>query len=97
MFSEICNYRDRGNYVLPSCKHVVLQVVAVFWRSTPNYYWWRCDNTLLIYVMVLVHCLAWVMILSSIFHLDHLELFGIKQVCIDNVCVYRYVQNLCMQ
>ena len=37
--------------------------------------------------MMALHILAWLQMLCSLFHLDHLELFGIKQVRIGNVCM----------
>ena len=67
--------------------YVLLQVVAVFWRSTPNHYAWRFDYPLVVCIFMVIHCLAWLQMLCSLFHLDHLELFGIKQVCIVCVCV----------
>ena len=70
---------------------IFVQVVEVFWRSTPIYYAWRLDSTIVLYIMIVVHMLAWLQMLCSLFHLDHLELFGIKQVCIsDHVCTHMH-------
>lgn len=68
----------RASYILVTC--TLIQVVAVFWRSTPNHYAWRFDYPLVVCIFMVIHCLAWLQMLCSLFHLDHLELFGIKQL-----------------
>ncbi|XP_065911280.1 nurim-like [Dysidea avara] len=69
----------RTSYVLVTC--TIIQVISMYWRPILSYYLWNIgDSDLVVLLMGIVHCLAWLQMVCSLFHLDHLELFGIKQL-----------------
>ncbi|MEP4198530.1 MAG: methanethiol S-methyltransferase [Aliishimia sp.] len=68
---------ERSTYILMTCAALIL--LFVFWQplATPI---WDVRNTIFGLVLVMLFWIGWLVVLTSTFMIDHLELFGLKQI-----------------
>lgn len=62
--------------------NILFQVIHYFWQPLPSLTLWQLseEDRNLILVLLITHLLCWVLIASSVFTIDYLELMGFKQV-----------------
>lgn len=73
-----------------------LQVIHYFWQPLPSLTLWKLseENHTFILVLFATHFLCWILIASSVFTIDYLELMGFKQIYysfygFDNPMLYK--------
>lgn len=73
----IPNAAERSTYILMTC--VALVLIFLFWQPVPDVIW-SFDNQVAGVILTALFWCGWLLVLSSTFMIDHLDLFGLKQV-----------------
>ena len=73
----IPNAAERSTYILMTC--VALVLIFLFWQPVPDVIW-SFDNQFAGVILTALFWCGWLLVLSSTFMIDHLDLFGLKQV-----------------
>lgn len=68
---------ERSTYILMTCAALIL--IFLFWQPIPNRIW-DFGNSVTGLTLSLLFWGGWFVVLSSTFMIDHLDLFGLKQV-----------------
>jgi protein-S-isoprenylcysteine O-methyltransferase Ste14 len=68
---------ERSTYILMTC--VALVLIFLFWQPVPNLVW-DFGNSITGVTLSALFWGGWLVVLSSTFMIDHLDLFGLKQV-----------------
>lgn len=68
---------ERSTYILMTC--VALILIFAFWQPIPNLIW-NFGNSITGVTLSLLFWCGWLVVLASTFMIDHLDLFGLKQV-----------------
>lgn len=68
---------ERSTYILMTCFALIL--IFLFWQPIPNPVW-NFENSIAGVTLSMLFWGGWLVVLSSTFMIDHLDLFGLKQV-----------------